>query len=760
MRRHIHLLVTLIATVTLAACGTQTTEQSAGGFAPGDSIGGGGIDTTGAVGVDAGTGGQVDPDAGGTDPSDPDAGGTNPGDPDAGSNNPGDPDGGGTNPGDKDTDGTDPGDLDPDKDAGGTNPGDPDAGGGNPNDPDTGGGNPGDKDAGAPQPTCVDADGDGYGQGCAAGPDCDDGNLNFAVVCPDCTTANHPGCKCQGVAANCYSGEQIWIGKGVCQAGVQLCKGGYWGECNGEVLPTPEVCDAKDNNCNGLIDDGVLSTCGTCDMSCTQQSHGPDYGNAFDPSKDSSNGVGVNKNGYIELDAKKANVDLNHIWIAGTGAKVISKLNTKTGAEVGRYNSCSSPSRTSVDINGDVWVGCRSGGQVMKIINKKAACPDKNGNGVIETAEDLNGNNVIDSNEMKPYGSDECVRFIVKPDPGEGTIRAAGVDKDNHVWVGGWNKKTLWRLHPDTGAVVDSINIGCNPYGLVIDQKGIIWISGRGCSALLEVDPKTKQIQNRGHGGKGSPYGINVDMFGRIWIANTNTFTSRYDPLTKVWNPVGHNNRSRGVATSNDGHVYVALDSTSTIAKINAVTATTVAHASLGAGRYPVGIAVDYDGFIWAVNQSKSSASKIDPKTLQVIGEYPVGQSPYTYSDMTGYTLNNYTAPKGHYTHVFGFSGWSGTVNETKTTTVWETLDIESVVPPQAFVKVRYIAGETLKELETGVWSKQLGPFPPQQFPIDLKAAKVEGRFLKVEVFLQAGKDKLSPIVKSIKAKGKQIAMP
>jgi len=599
-------------------------------------------------------------------------------------------------------------------------------------------------------PKCTDSDNDGFGQNCAAGPDCDDSNPSFAIVCPDCTTANFAGCTCQGVASNCYSGQPAWIGKGVCQAGVRLCKKGYWGECNGEVLPTPEACDGKDNDCDGLIDEGVLSTCGTCDMACTQQKHGPDYGNAFDPSKESSNGVGINKNGYLELDVKKANVDLNHIWIAGTGAKVISKLNTKTGQEVGRYASCSSPSRTSVDLNGDVWVGCRSGGQVMKITNKTQNCKDKNGNGKIDTST---GKNVLG------YGSDECVKFIVKPDNGENTIRAAGVDKDNHVWVGGWGKKTLWRLHPGTGAVVNSININCNPYGLVIDQKGTIWVSGRGCSSLVKVDPKTKSVTKVGHGGKGSPYGINVDMFGRIWIANTNNYTSRYDPVTGQWSPVQHNQRSRGVATSNDGHVYVALDSTSTIAKINAVTLTVVAHFSLGSGRYPVGIAVDYDGYIWAVNQQKSSASKVDPKSGQVIGEYPVGKSPYTYSDMTGYTLNNYTAPKGHYTHVFGFSGWGGTVNETKTTTVWETLDVSATIPPKGYLKVRYVVANTLAGLKTSPWSKEFGPFPPSTFPIDLKAANVKGRFLKVEIFLQAGKDKLSPIIKSITAKGKSVAI-
>ena len=548
---------------------------------------------------------------------------------------------------------------------------------------------------------------------------------------------------------------------------MQLCKANaatgnkYWGVCQGEVLPTPEACDAKDNNCNGLIDEGVLSTCGTCDMSCTLQQVGPDYGNPFDTSN--TNGVSVDKNGYLFLDSTKSNINLNHIWIAGTSAKVVSKLNTTTGNEEGRYNACTSPSRTSVDLEGDVWVGCRSGGEVMKIQNDPKTCVDKNGNGVIDTSVDLNGNGKIDGGgEIMPYGADECVRFIVKPNNSESIIRAAGVDKDNHAWIGGWNTASLWRLAPNDGKVVDTINIKCNPYGLVIDQQGIIWISGRGCSALVRVDPKTKQISSKGHGGHGSPYGLNVDMFGRIWIANTTNWSSRFDPVTGKWNPVEHPQRSRGIATSNDGYVYVALDTTSQVAKINAVTLTNEANISLGAGRFPVGIAVDYDGYVWAVNQSKSTASKIDPKNKKVVGEYPVGSGPYTYSDMTGYTLHNYTAPKGNYVHTFGFSGWGGTVAESKTITIWEMINIEATIPPGAEIRIRYRVGNTLDTVTKAAWSADIGPFPPQAFPVNLQAGgqKVEGRFLQVELYMQADqKTKLSPLVKSLAAKGKQVSV-
>ena len=423
---------------------------------------------------------------------------------------------------------------------------------------------------------------------------------------------------------------------------------------------------------------------------------------------------------------------------------------------MGRYKVCGSPSRTSVDLEGDVWVGCRSDGGVVKIINDIKTCVDKNGNGVIDTATDINNNGKIDSNEVKPYQSDECVKFVVYPD-GKTVARAAGVDKDNYAWMGFWTSKRLRRLHPLTGASTDMININCNPYGLVIDQKGIIWVSGRGCSQLVRVDPKTKAVTKVGN-GSGSPYGINVDMFGKIWIANTNTYTSRYDPITGAWNSVKHNQRSRGVATSNDGHIYVALDTTSTIAKINAVTLTVVAHISLGGGRYPVGIAVDYDGYVWAVNQSKATASKIDPNKNKVLGEYPVGKGPYTYSDMTGYTLHNYTAPKGDYSHTFGYSGWTGTVSESKITTKWEKIFIDAATPPKSFIEVRYKASNTLKSLDKTPWSKKYGPYPPAQMPLNLQ--NVTGKFLRVEVFMQSGDNKLSPIIKSLSAKGKSVVLP
>ena len=71
-------------------------------------------------------------------------------------------------------------------------------------------------------------------------------------------------CECKpGAKRACFSGKSGCIKsgtgytcKGICKAGMQVCsKAGKWGSCTGEVTPTTEVCDGKDNNCEGKIDE-------------------------------------------------------------------------------------------------------------------------------------------------------------------------------------------------------------------------------------------------------------------------------------------------------------------------------------------------------------------------------------------------------------------------------------------------------------------------------------------------------------------------
>ncbi len=585
---------------------------------------------------------------------------------------------------------------------------------------------------------CIDKDNDGYGVNCYLGADCDDTNKNFNVYCPPCQNQTAEGCPCnaEGLSEVCYEGDSSTVGIGQCQLGQRFCQSGYWSACVGQIVPKPEECNDIDDDCDGAVDEGVLSPCGNCDPFCDTLEAGPDSPYPFEPGEGNSEGVGTNIDGYLVLDA--STTDLSFIWVANSGEQTISKLDTDSGDELGRYKVCGSPSRTAVDLLGNVYVGCRSDGGVAKIAIDEKLCIDKNNNGVIDTSH---------GSQVYP-GDDECILYQVYP--GGSCARALGVDKDNNPWVGDWTAQTLKRLDGDDGAVLQSIPIGCSPYGLVIDGSGIIWVSGRGCNQMVRVDPETNQVQKLTP-PSGNMYGITVDLKGNVWMGHySNHAISRYVPATGQWDYITSGLGSgcpRGMAGSTDGYMYSGLGCSGTqIARVD-IDTLQVNLINIAPGTTPIGVALDSKGFIWAVCYSSSSAAKINPDTLSLVGNYPVGKNPYTYSDMTGYALHNFTAPQGNYTHTFG--GWE------EIRVKWKAIYVDADYPDEnAYVKLEVRTAITEEMLDQTPWQGMYGPYPPEFFPLDLtQVPAMDGKVLQVRVWLFS-KDKLStPIVKSIQAK-------
>lgn len=108
---------------------------------------------------------------------------------------------------------------------------------------------------------------DAFGN-CNSACGCDAKSFTFSCVADQC------GAECSAGQTQTQScGSAI----GECKAGTQTrscsdgCTWGDWSQCTGATGPSPEICDGKDNNCNGQIDEGDVCGLKITSMPITQQ---------------------------------------------------------------------------------------------------------------------------------------------------------------------------------------------------------------------------------------------------------------------------------------------------------------------------------------------------------------------------------------------------------------------------------------------------------------------------------------------------------
>ena len=58
--------------------------------------------------------------------------------------------------------------------------------------------------------------------------------------------------------------------------------------------------------------------------------------------------------------------------------------------------------------------------------------------------------------------------------------RALAIDADGDVWLGNWFDAGFFEIDPNLGKVKRWVYMGINPYGAVIDSRGILWAPYRG----------------------------------------------------------------------------------------------------------------------------------------------------------------------------------------------------------------------------------------------------------------------------------------
>ena len=599
---------------------------------------------------------------------------------------------------------------------------------------------------GADASLCIDNDGDGFGRGCARGNDCDDG-------------------------------DPRQMGR--------------------------EICDGEDNDCDGVVDNGVLSECGDCDPSCHRGGIGAG-GDGFDLTDDENDGVELDPDGALVLETE--HFDSSYIWVADTTDGSVSKIDTRSFEELGRYitgpdGTGNDPSRTSVNTAGDVFVGNRAANTVSRISALGEACPDTNGDGDVTTSSGRD--------DVLPWLSDDCVLWntdldVVSGVVGERHVRAvaaqdvSGLDgtRREYVWIGAYDTSKIIKLDGRTGDVLLVTDSPIKPYGFALDAAGRLWVTTSGgdhgsnggygfafidTNTCLDAASCDVAVCSGAEGTcdgavkakfrtNNAPYGITVDFRQRVWVSGL--CMDRYDPAapagtrhvevcpalaTLPAETIGECNASArrmfsmngGVAA--DGHGWVwAAGRCHGVLRFEGDDPThyaVVADSEMDGShnRYFVkGMAIDMDGKVWVITAYHDLALVITPGATLM--ESSLTSTPladiamhYTYSDMTGLQLRLATNPRGYYRHAF------------EGCREWQDLTFDAETPPDTVVTFRIRTAASVAELAAATWL-MAATVPPDTSPIAIApvlaaGGVTAGTFLEVEVELAAERTSTTEVV-------------
>jgi streptogramin lyase len=394
------------------------------------------------------------------------------------------------------------------------------------------------------------------------------------------------------------------------------------------------------------------------------------------------------------------------INIACSARGTIVRIDTETGQILGEYRSAPNgrgrnPSRTTVDLYGNVWAGNRdeaaggkgsvvkiglvvggtrtdangvpdSNGQYLKPPFLYNTCIDRHGatiadppDGLIKTSLGLGdylpwtNAGGADNNGGVSTAEDEAILIYQRVNGDH--VRHVSVDADNNVWTAGNfgadNRFDL--LHGGTGAILASFDVGVGGYGGLVDGNKVIWSANRGPGPITVLRYDTKGTLTTADDtwstlGNLISYGLGLDSSGNIWNSqwtwNQIRKFNAAGGLLGAW-PSGGASNDRGVAvTPADDNVWVANSGGSDVSRL-ANNGALVKVIPLGAdGRTPTGVAVDANGKVWVACLGSSTAKRIDPSgggdglgavdlTVNLNAPGLANAGPYNYSDMTGAVL-------------------------------------------------------------------------------------------------------------------------
>jgi len=396
-----------------------------------------------------------------------------------------------------------------------------------------------------------------------------------------------------------------------------------------------------------------------------------------------------------QLQLNKVPTTFPFAWIANSGEGTVSKIDTATGVEVARYRTGpngggDSPSRTAVDVDGSCWVANRAygiQGSVVKI--RMTGGEDRNGNGVIDTS--------TGPGDVKPWWEDERVVLAVNIGLPNELPRSLAIDGDGNVWVGLYNASKYVVLDGLTGGAIAEVPVQGYPYGAAIDAHGILWSVTLGWG-IDKVDTATRAYVKSYYLGGG--YGVAVDGEGSVWVGGYYNWDADLNKLNPITEGIQHFDVpgmgvGRGVCVDTNGDIWVALGYGSPNNRVAKFNSGGTLLGTYQVGWNPCGVGTDSDGNIIVVCQDSSQVYKLDQTTGAPLWVTPVGNTPYTYSDFTGYMIRNITQKTGTWTVVF---------DSEAPATPWGKATWTSNEPADTSVSVQVRSADTIAGLDLQTW--------------------------------------------------------